>query len=223
MPLMFDPRRAPSVHASLHLPSIASYRLTPVGLRRHFAQLPIWTPEIRTESAPLTRTPAAAAVLVPLLMRPAGITVLLTQRAAHLNAHAGQVAFPGGRVDATDADAVVTALREAKEEIALDPHCVEVLGLLPPYTTATAYVVTPVVALVDARATWSPHPDEVAEVFEVPFSFLMDPTNHMSQTLKWNGQLRHWFAMLYQDGTVERYIWGATAGMLRNLYRCLLA
>lgn len=220
---MFDPRQVPVVCASTHLPLVDRHRLTPAGLRRHFAQPPVWTPEVRAEPALLTRAPVAAAVLVPIVMHPHGATVLLTQRAAHLNAHAGQIAFPGGRVDITDADAVATALREAQEEIALAPDCVEVLGLLPPYTTATAYVVTPVVALVDAGATWQPHPGEVAEVFEVPLPFLMDPANHVSQTLAWDGRLRHWFAMPYHDGTAERYIWGATAGMLRNLYRCLSA
>ena len=220
---MFDPRQAPAVRASAHLPPVAPHRLTPAGLRRHFAQLPVWVPEVRAEPALSTRAPAAAAVLVPILMRPHGTTVLLTQRAAHLNAHAGQIAFPGGRVDATDADVVATALREAQEEIALAAAYVEVLGLLPPYTTATAYVVTPVVALVDVGATWWPHPGEVAEVFEVPLPFLMDPANHVSQALAWDGRLRHWFAMPYHDGAAERYIWGATAGMLRNLYRCLSA
>lgn len=211
------------MRASAHLPPVVPHRLTPAGLRRHFAQLPVWVPEVRAEPALSTRAPVAAAVLVPILMRPHGTTVLLTQRAAHLNAHAGQIAFPGGRVDATDADVVATALREAQEEIALDPVHVEVLGLLPPYTTATAYVVTPVVALVAAGATWRPHPGEVAEVFEVPLPFLMDPANHVSQALAWDGRLRHWFAMPYHDGAAERYIWGATAGMLRNLYRCLSA
>lgn len=220
---MFDPRRASAVRASVHLPPVVPQRLTSVGLRAHFAQPPVWTPEVRIEPALSARAPAAAAVLIPILSRPQGTSVLLTQRAAHLNAHAGQIAFPGGRVDAGDADAVATALREAQEEIALAPEHVEVLGLLPPYTTATAYVVTPVVALVDVGATWQPHPSEVAEVFEVPLPFLMDPANHVSQTLALDGQLRHWFAMPYHDGAVERYIWGATAGMLRNLYRCLSA
>lgn len=220
---MFDPRQAPAVRASVHLSPVAPHRLTPAGLRHHFAQPPVWTPEVRAEPALSARVPTADAVLVPILAHSQGTTVLLTQRAAHLNAHAGQIAFPGGRVDATDADVVATALREAQEEIALDPAHVDVLGLLPPYTTATAYVVTPVVALVAAGATWRPHPGEVAEVFEVPLPFLMDPANHVSQALAWDGRLRHWFAMPYHDGAAERYIWGATAGMLRNLYRCLSA
>lgn len=220
---MFDPRQAVSESVGAHLPAVPLQRLTPEGLRRHFAQLPAWAPELRTEPPLSARSPVAAAVLVPLLARPECVTVLLTQRASHLSAHAGQIAFPGGRVDADDTDVVGTALREAHEEIALAPGYVDVLAVLPPYTTATAYVVTPVVALVSSAATWQPHPGEVADVFEVPLSFLMNPAHHMLQTLEWEGRHRQWFAMPYHDGTVERYIWGATAGMLRNLYRCLSA
>lgn len=160
--------------------------------------------------------PRPAAVLVPIIGRPE-LTVLLTQRTDTLSTHAGQIAFPGGRVDPGDASAVDAALREAEEEIALDRSFAEPLGFLDSYRTGTGFMVTPVVALVRPGFTLTPDASEVADVFEVPLRFLMDPANHQKHSREWLGRQRHFYAMPYQG----RYIWGATAGMLRNLYERL--
>ncbi|OHC46926.1 MAG: coenzyme A pyrophosphatase, partial [Rhodobacteraceae bacterium GWE1_64_9] len=143
--------------------------------------------------------PTDAAVLVPIVMRPEP-TVLLTERTAHLSTHSGQVAFPGGKRDPEDASAQATALREAHEEVGLAASDVQVLGTLPIYITGTAFLITPVVALVDPRAHLNPNPYEVADVFEVPLAFLLDPANHERHSMVWNGVPREWFAMPYQDG-----------------------
>jgi 8-oxo-dGTP pyrophosphatase MutT (NUDIX family) len=160
---------------------------------------------------------------MPLIERENGLSLLLTQRTHSLSTHAGQIALPGGRVDASDADVVSAALREAREEVGLPSSHVRVLGPLPEYVTGTAVVVTPVVALVMPGFELRPNPHEVADVFEVPLAFLMDPRNHHRHEAMWRGELRQWYAMPYHDGDVERFIWGATAGMLRNLYRMLVA
>ena len=153
--------------------------------------------------------------------------MLLTQRTDHLSAHPGQISFPGGRAEPEDADSVATALREAHEEIGLDASEVEVLGQLPPYTTGTGFVVTPVVGLVGASASLTADPFEVAEVFEVPLAWLMDPGNHQRHAVEIAGQQREFLSIPWQGvdaaGEPRRYfIWGATAAMLRNLY-CFLA
>jgi 8-oxo-dGTP pyrophosphatase MutT (NUDIX family) len=166
--------------------------------------------------------PTKASVLVPLVMRES-LTVLLTHRTSHLSSHSGQVAFPGGKADPGDADAVATALREAQEEVGLASSHVEVLGTMPTYTTGSAFVVTPVVALVSDQMVIEPNPNEVAQVFEVPLQFLMNPANHRRHCLQWEGSAREWLSMPYHDGQMEHYIWGATAGMLRNLYSFLQA
>ena len=158
-----------------------------------------------------------AAVLVPLVRREAGLTILLTQRTDHLYDHAGQISFPGGRSEAHDASPAETALREAFEEIGLPHSHVEVLGLLPEYTTVTGYHVTPVVGLVSAPPELNLDAFEVAEAFEVPLAFFLDPANHQRNTLQYQGRTRHYYAMPYES----RYIWGATAGMLMNLYAFL--
>ena len=160
-----------------------------------------------------------AAVLVPLVSRGAGLTILLTQRTDHLYDHAGQISFPGGRCEAGDASPVATALRETFEEIGLPQSHVEVLGSLPEYTTVTGYRVTPVVGLVSAPPTLRLDTFEVAEAFEVPLTFFLDPGNHQRNTLQYQGRTRHYYAMPYE----QRYIWGATAGMLMNLYALLTA
>lgn len=154
-----------------------------------------------------------AAVLFPIVMRDEGFTVLLTQRTAHLKDHPGQISFPGGRVEDEDASAIHTALRETEEEIGLSREHIEILGFLPEYRTGTGFQVTPVVGLVSPPFDLAPDPFEVAEVFEVPLEFLLDPLNHKRHSLHHRGALRHYFAMPYGD----YFIWGATAGMIRSL------
>ena len=226
----FDPRSVPVREVDSHLPEVAADRLTPQALRARFADPPAWAPEQSAEKKFGSRQPALAAVLVPLVMRDE-LMLLLTQRTANLSTHSGQVAFPGGRTDPTDADAVDTALREADEEIGLARTHVEVLGSLPVFVTGTAFVITPVVALVRPGFVLRPNPAEVDDVFEVPLRYLMNPANHRRHEFLFEGDLRNWLSMPYfeQAGTgaagapVERYIWGATAAMLRNLYRFLAA
>lgn len=157
--------------------------------------------------------PRPAAVLVPVVMRPV-LTVLLTQRTETLSKHAGQISFPGGRMDPEDRDAVDTAMREAQEEIGLDGRYIEPVGFLDGYRTGTGYHVTPVVALIDPGFSLQLAADEVAEAFEVPLTFLMEPLNHQRHSREWRGRVRSYWAMPYED----RYIWGATAGMLKNLH-----
>jgi len=157
-----------------------------------------------------------AAVLVPIVLRPSP-TLLLTQRTAHLRDHAGQISFPGGRIEPEDAGALAAALRETEEEIGLASGHVEVLGFLPDYRTSTGFCVTPVVAFVRPPFALQPDPFEVAEVFEVPLSFLLDPANHQQHELHWRGRLRRYHAMPYGD----YFIWGATAGMIMSLFHHL--
>lgn len=163
--------------------------------------------------------PKPAAVLVPIVLREPELTVLLTQRTDHLSSHGGQVAFPGGRIDADDEDAVAAALREAREETGLSSEFVETLGYLDSYLTVTAYHVVPVVALVKPGFIITPQASEVSAVFEVPLRFLMSPENHEKHSREWQGKQRFYYAIPYE----ERYIWGATAGMIRNLYDRLYA
>ena len=163
-----------------------------------------------------------AAVLVP-ITRSDEPELILTLRASGLSTHGGEVAFPGGRSDPEDLDAAATALRETHEEVGLESGSVEVLGQLPIYETGSAFIVTPVVALVRPDFVLAPNPDEVADVFEVPLDFLLNPAHHERHALEWQGLRREWFAMPYQDGARQRYIWGATAAMLRNFYRFMLA
>ncbi|MDA1328308.1 MAG: CoA pyrophosphatase [Proteobacteria bacterium] len=203
--------------------AVASSRLSVDGLRTHFARAPQWQPESRAEPQLKPGSePRDAAVLMALVPRDE-LMLVLTQRPVGMATHAGQVALPGGKVDPGDASAVAAALREAHEEIGLQPQHAEVLGALPTYLTGTGFQVTPVVALVSGQAPWQPHPREVDEVFEVPMSHLMNPAHHFRHAHLPSGVPRAWWSMPYQDGTRERFIWGATAGMLRNLYRFLLA
>jgi 8-oxo-dGTP pyrophosphatase MutT (NUDIX family) len=160
-----------------------------------------------------------AAVLVPVVRHDTGLTILFTRRTDHLYDHAGQISFPGGRTEAHDASPAGTALRETFEEIGLPQSQVEVLGTLPEYTTVTGYHVTPVVGIVRPPLTLSLDAFEVAEAFEVPLTFFLDPGNHQRNTLQYQGRTRHYYAMPYE----QRYIWGATAGMLMNLYAFLTA
>ncbi len=154
-----------------------------------------------------------AAVLFPIVCRDDGPTVLLTHRTAHLRDHPGQISFPGGRVEEGDSGPVATALRESLEEVGLPAACIEVIGFLPEYRTGTGFRVTPVVALVTPPFPVRPDPFEVAEVFEVPLQFLLDPANHRREAVHVRGALRQYYAMPYGD----YFIWGATAGMIRSL------
>jgi len=158
-----------------------------------------------------------AAVLVPIVVRASGLTILLTQRTAHLRDHAGQVSFPGGRCEPGDASPAATALREAHEEVGIDSQQVEVLGCLPEYLTGTGFRVMPVVGLVHPPLNLRLDDFEVAEVFEPPLEFLLDAANHRRHQVEYQGALREYWAMPWKD----YYIWGATAGMLVSLHRFL--
>lgn len=163
---------------------------------------------------PVTPSLKHAAVLVALIERAHGLNVILTRRSNDLPTHAGQIAFPGGRCEESDADVGATALREASEEVGLDPAMVTLLGMSDAYETVTRFAVTPVIGLVSKHAVLTPDPREVAEIFEVPLAFLMDPANHQPQERSHDGVSRRFYAMPYG----EYYVWGATAGMLRALY-----
>jgi 8-oxo-dGTP pyrophosphatase MutT (NUDIX family) len=225
--LSFDPQALPIIGIDDHLPPVADSELLTAALRQRFAAQPSWHPEIKTEHRYNDREPAHASVLVCLVPRDQ-ITVLLTERTAHLTDHPGQISFPGGRAEDSDADAVATALREAHEEIGLEPRLVEVLGQLPTYTTGTGFIVTPVVGLVNPGFTINADPFEVAEVFEAPLAFLMNPANHRRHAVDVNGVRREFLSIPWDgvdaNGAPRHYfIWGATAAMLRNLYRFLAA
>jgi 8-oxo-dGTP pyrophosphatase MutT (NUDIX family) len=159
------------------------------------------------------KTRRAAAVLVPIVLHEPELTVLLTQRTDHLASHAGQVAFPGGKIEPRE-DALAAALRETREETGLDQSYIEPIGFLDAYLTRTSFHVVPVVALVKPGFVLAPHEGEVAAVFEVPLRFLMSQENHARHSREWLGKERFFYAMPYG----ERYIWGATAGMIMNLY-----
>jgi len=166
------------------------------------------------------RDPAAltaAAVLVPIVTHPGELSVLFTQRTTHLKSHAGQISFPGGRAEPGDASPEFTALRETQEEIGLAPERAEILGRLPDYFTRTGYRVTPVVGLLMPPLELAPDPREVEEVFEVPLAFLLDPSNHRREAREIQGRDASYYVLQYGG----RRIWGATAGMLVNLYRHL--
>lgn len=222
----FDPREMPITATDETLPAVRPERLSPEALRVRFARPPSWQPEQTDDRFRFDQAaPRDAAVLVPIVAHASGTTVLLTQRTLHLRHHSGQVAFPGGRVEAGDPSPVDAALREAREEVGLEPARVEVIGRLPEYLTGTGFRVTPVVGLVAPGFDPRPDPQEVAQVFEVPLAFLMDPRHHQRRSLRLAAIERSFFAMPYRPpgASDEHFIWGATAAMLRNLYRLLSA
>lgn len=169
------------------------------------------------QRAPPQKVLKPAAVLIPIVQHEAGATVLLTQRNATLSAHAGQIAFPGGKVDAGDAFSPLTALREAREEIGLMSHDVQLLGSMHSYATGSGYEITPVVGVVQPPLSLSANPDEVSEIFEVPLKFLMNGENYQKLELDRNGIKRQAYAIPYKT----HYIWGVTAGILKTLYESL--
>ena len=214
----FDPEAAPIVGTASGA-ALGADVLSAERLRNAFRAPKDWQPERSDESRkPRLRNGATglvpASVLVPIVMRDDGLTVLLTERTAHLNDHAGQVSFPGGSAEPEDVDAVATALRESEEEIGLDRAHVEVIGRLPDYPTITGFNVAPIVALVSPSFTLVLDAFEVAEAFEVPLAFLFDPSNHERREIEMDGHVRHFLAMPHGS----HFIWGATAAMLRNLY-----
>ena len=217
-PPPFDPETAPMVGLADGA-AIPASLLTIDRLRRAFADPADWQPERSDESRkPRLRSGATglvpASVLVPIVVRDGGPTMLLTERTAHLNDHAGQVSFPGGSAEPDDVDAVDTALRESDEEIGLARAHVEIIGRLPDYPTITGFNVAPIVALVHPPFKLTLDAFEVAEAFEVPLAFLFDPANQQRREITMDGHVRHFLAMPYG----AHFIWGATAAMLRNLY-----
>ncbi|ODP34072.1 CoA pyrophosphatase [Pandoraea sp. ISTKB] len=225
-PLILHPEALPIVSTGEGEPAVPAERLTPSALRDRLARPPIWTPEsgVVEVVSPTLFTPRAAAVLVPLVMRPQGTTVLLTKRTQHLSTHAGQVSFPGGSREPDDPTPIATALRESHEEIGLDAGAVEVIGSLPDYVTGTGFRVAPVVGLVKPPFDLVADTGEVDEIFEVPLDFLMNPAHHQIRVFNYQVGERRFYAMPYPKAAGgEYFIWGATAGMLRNFYRLLRA
>jgi 8-oxo-dGTP pyrophosphatase MutT (NUDIX family) len=217
---IFDPKSVP-IDGVAGEAAIDQSRLNLTWIRQRFEHPPLWQPEISGEHSllPADKKYTDASVLIAMVERESGINILFTRRTDHLEHHPGQISFPGGRVDVEDKDVIATALREAEEEIGLNKEQVDVFGMLPEYYTVTGYRVTPVVAAVKSLPVLESNVHEVAEIFEVPLSFLMNGSVHqrrsgvfLNQTIR-----RTFYAMPYQ----EYFIWGATAGMLRNLFHFL--
>lgn len=215
-----DPQRLP-VDAIAGEPALPPERLQAAWLRARLDRPAPWEPELPDDIRQRFPQLRRAAVLIPLVQREGGLTVLLTQRTAHLSNHGGQVSFPGGRAEEADSSPIETALRETEEEIGLNRRHIQIVGVLPDHVTASAYVVTPVVALVTPPFDLVAESNEVAEIFEVPLGFLMDGMHHqrMSFDLPDGTGRRSFYAMPYE----RFFIWGATAGMLRNLFHLLRA
>jgi 8-oxo-dGTP pyrophosphatase MutT (NUDIX family) len=194
--------------------------LTAAWLRRRFAEVTQGEarPTVREEPGVIGQALIPASVLVPIVLRPSALTVLLTQRTAHLRDHAGQVSFPGGRCEPEDASPQATALREAREEVGIDSQQVELLGTLAEYRTSTGFAVRPVIGLVQPPLNLKLDDFEVADVFEPPLEFLLQPANFRRERIEYQGVLCEYWAVPWQG----RYIWGATAGMLVNLREFLL-
>lgn len=223
-PAITQPQLVPVTSVDSHLPAVPASALTPQAIRARLRALPSWTPEFAGDGGLFVdREPVGAAVLMPLVQREAGLNLLLTRRTEHLRDHAGQISFPGGRVEPEDDGPVATALRETEEEIGLPRSYIDIIGQLPVYSTVTAFQVTPVVGLVAPGFTLQLDDFEVAEAFEVPLAFLMDPAHHQHHRFEFAGGERRFLSMPWQGPEREHFIWGATAAMLRNLYRLLIA
>ena len=227
-PAGFDAQSVPVESVCINQQKVSVRLLDPHQLKERLLSPPAWQTEITDENRHviaadiIAKRQAAgkvtrAAVLIPLLLQPNGLSVLLTQRTTHLRDHGGQISFPGGRMDPEDAGPNETALRESEEEIGLERERVEIIGQLPEYLTVSGYSVTPIVGLVKPQAEYVLDEFEVADIFEVPLQFLMDPANHQIRVWQSDQGSRSFYAMPYKD----RFIWGATAGMLRNLYHLL--
>jgi 8-oxo-dGTP pyrophosphatase MutT (NUDIX family) len=220
----FEPQTQPWVLGSNHMGLVPATILDAHFLRSTFSRP--WQTEL--DLPPETRIRfqgqadhwVEAAVLVPFILRDTGITVMLTKRTAHLHDHAGQVSFPGGRVETFDVNPHATAIRETVEETGLPAHYIDIVGQLPLYRTGTGFNITPVAALIKPGFTLQPDAFEVAEVFEVPLDFLTDPKNYRLHTAQLSdGSTRQYYSVPFQDF----FIWGATAAMLRGTYQILAA
>lgn len=221
-PAITQPQLVPVTSVDDHLSAVPDLALTASAIRNRLAAVSAWTPEFAGDGGLFSdRKPAGAAVLVPLVQRPGGLTLLLTRRTDHLRDHAGQISFPGGRVEPEDDGPIATALRETEEEIGLSREHIQVIGQLPVYSTVTAFQVTPVIGLVEPGFTLTLDSFEVAEAFEVPLAFLMNPAHHRHHHFEFAGSERRFLSMPWQGPEREYFIWGATAAMLRNLYRLL--
>jgi len=227
-PAGFDAQAVPIESVCIGQQKVSDRLLDPHQLKERLLSPPAWQIEITDENRHvmaadiIAKRQAAgkvtrAAVLIPLLLQPNGLSVLLTQRTTHLRDHGGQISFPGGRMDPEDAGPNETALRESEEEIGLERERVEIIGQLPEYLTVSGYCVTPIIGLVKPQAEYVLDEFEVADIFEVPLSFLMDPANHQVRVWQSEQGSRRFYSMPYEG----RFIWGATAGMLRNLYHLL--
>jgi len=218
----FDPRVQPWVPSHASFGAVPADRLTPAALRDALStshQRPLDLPDESVRWFPGREgDPVEAAVLVPMVMRAQGVSVLLTQRTAHLNDHAGQISFPGGKVESHDVDYVATALRETEEETGLSRTFVEVLGGLPRYVTGSGFAINPITSLVRPGFDLAPDAYEVAEIFEVPLAFLTDPANYrLHRAVLPDGTKRQYYSVPWQ----QYFIWGATAAMLRGLCQIL--
>jgi 8-oxo-dGTP pyrophosphatase MutT (NUDIX family) len=228
-PNTFDPTLHPALGVDTHLPVVPQERLRIEYIYQRFKDGAQGEPEVFGDYARLDANAhldnaVKASVLVAIVDR-AQPTVLFTVRSPQLKKHSGQISFAGGRLDESDPSDVHAALREAQEEIGLRASDVRVMGEMNKYLTGTGYLVTPVVAWVDPRMQLTLNPHEVTEIFEVPLRFLMNPSNHRRHSRDFEGKRREWFSMPYiEEGQErqERFIWGATAGILRNFYHFLM-
>jgi 8-oxo-dGTP pyrophosphatase MutT (NUDIX family) len=227
--MSIDPRKLPLDHSfedrRVRGEPVAPERLSPAALRGHFSRPRPWVPELQSDilRSDLGKPRRPAAVLIPLIQHDEQLAVLLTQRARHLHDHAGQISFPGGRIEPSDRGPIEAALREAAEETGLGVERIELLGTLPVYSTVTRFEVTPVVGMIAAPIAIKLDESEVEDAFEVPLPFLMDPNNHQRRIATAGGEQRFVYTIPYQDGSRERMIWGVTAAIVRNLYSYLRA